>query len=162
MNAQQLLDEALAAERDAYRLLGQDRPAASELARARDAYLGSYRESTPGSWGRLIGALKMAILAGAGAESIAQLAVVETAMPDPSPACCYAGSLAAVVLGQEPSVEPMLEAGGAFRRTGLALGAIAAGDAPTYRSTLEQIVADFASREAHLTGVAIADTALVL
>ena len=74
----------------------------------------------------------------------------------------YARALAAVALGETPEVEPMLEAGGAFRPAGEALAALAAGDAGRYRAAVDAIVADFAARDEHLSGVAVADTAMVL
>ena len=63
------LDAALAAEADAYRGSAWREPRPSELFRgARDAYLASHAETGPSSWGRLMGALKMAMLAGDGVE----------------------------------------------------------------------------------------------
>jgi hypothetical protein len=56
----------------------------------------------------------------------------------------------------------MLVAGEPFARTGRALAALAAGDRPGYAAALADIVADFEARDQHLSGVAIADTALVL
>ena len=56
-----------------------------------------------------------------------------------------------------------MHAGGeAFARTADALGALAAGDRAAYDPALRAIVADFEARDAHLTGVAIADTAIML
>ncbi len=51
---------------------------------------------------------------------------------------------------------------GAFDRTADAIAALATGDEDVYASALAAIVEDFAARDAHLTGVAIADTAMVL
>ena len=155
------LDAALAAEADAYRaLLGGDRAEAA-FRRARDAYLASHAETGPASWGRILGALKMAILAGDGGEDIARQAVAETAEAD-SPAAAYVRALALVCLGEAPDVGAMLGAGGAFERTGRALAALAASDGEGYAGALREIVADFESRDQHLSGVAVADTALVL
>lgn len=161
MSAGQLLDEALAQEAAGYRAELEGRPAAAHYRAARDGYLASHAETGPQSWGRLIGALKMAILAGDGVEAVARRALAETASAD-SPAAAYARALAAVAVGEAPDVEPMLEAGGAFESTGEALAALAAGDAARYRAALDGIVADFAAREQHLSGVAVADTAMVL
>jgi hypothetical protein len=155
------LNAALAAEAEAYRtlLFGDDaRPA---FARARDAYLASHGETGPSSWGRLVGGLKMAILAGDGVERVAREAVAEVGEPQ-SPASAYARALAQVALGEVPDVQLMLEAGDAFERTGRALAAIGAGDGVEYAAALRAIVADFAARDQHLSGVPIADTALVL
>ena len=162
MSAGRHLDEALAAEREAFDALLAGRPAEAALGRARRAYLASHAESGPRSWGRLVGALKMAILAGEEVETTARLAVAETEGLDPTPAIAYARALAQVALGEQPDVAPMLEAGDAFGRTGLALQALAQGDEPAYREALLEIVADFESRDSHLSGVPIADTALVL
>ena len=56
----------------------------------------------------------------------------------------------------------LLEQGDAFARTGRALAALAAATRHAYAAALDEIVADFAARDRHLAGVAVADTALVL
>jgi hypothetical protein len=162
VSAGEHLDRALAAEREAYRADLEGRPSAEHYRAARDAYLGSHAETGPQSWGRLIGALKMAILADDGVEPIARQALAETATAAESPAAGYARALAAVAVGENPDVTSMLEAGGAFRQTGEALAAVADGDGERYRRSLDAIVADFAARDQHLSGVAVADTAMVL
>jgi hypothetical protein len=155
------LDAALAAEAEAYRDLLAGADAGPALLRARDAYLASHGESGPSSWGRLLGALKMAILAGDGAEAIARSAQAEVG-PGDTPASAYVRALAQVTLDEPPDVGVMLAAGDAFGRTGRALQALGDRDQPAYAAALGEIVADFATREQHLSGVAIADTALVL
>ena len=162
MSAGRHLDEALAAESEAYSALLAGEPAQEQLLRARDAYLASHEESSATSWGRLIGALKMAILADDGVERIAGQAIAETDETEPSPASAYARSLAQLALGERPQVEPMLDTGDAFERTGRAMAALAAGDREQYNRALAEIVSDFAARDAHLSGVAVADTAMVL
>ena len=67
-----------------------------------------------------------------------------------------------VCLDEVPDVAAMLDAGGAFERTGRALAALAAGDTAAYRGAIAEIVADFEGRDQHLSGVAVADTVLVL
>ena len=161
MSAGEHLNAALAAEADAYRALLAGEDARPALVRARDAYLASHAETGPSSWGRLLGALKMAILAGDGAEAIARRAAGEAREAD-SPASAYARALAQVTLGEAPDVDAMLAAGEPFARTGRALAALAAGHRPGYAAALAEIVADFEARDQHLSGVAIADTALVL
>jgi hypothetical protein len=161
VSAGQHLNAALEAEADAYRALLAGGAAADELRAARDAYLASHAETGPRSWGRLLGALKMAILAGDGSEPIARRAVAETEEAD-SPASAYLRALARVCLCEKPDVAPMLAAGAAFARTGRALAAIAAADAVAYADALAAIVADFEARDQHLSGVPVADTALVL
>jgi hypothetical protein len=161
MSAGVHLNAALAAEADAYRALlggGDARPA---LLAARDAYLASHAESGPASWGRLVGALKMALLAGDGAGAIARRALAEVGEAD-TPASAYLRALAQVTVGERPDVGTMLAGGASFARTGRALAALADGDGPAYAAALGEIVADFEGRDQHLSGVAIADTALVL
>ncbi len=161
MSAGRHLDAALTAEAEAYRALLAGDPAEEPLRRARDAYLASHAETGPRSWGRILGALKMAILAGDGAEPIARQAVAETEGAD-SPASAYVRALALVALGEVPDVTAMVEAGGAFERAARALAALAAADSATYAATLAEIVADFEARDQHLSGIPVADTALVL
>ncbi len=50
----------------------------------------------------------------------------------------------------------------AFGRTADALAALVHGDRDAYAAAVAAIVADFAAREDHLTGVAFADTAVML
>jgi hypothetical protein len=161
MSAGRHLAEALEAEQEAHQALVAGRPAAATYRRARDAYLASHSATGPRSWGRLIGALKMAILAGDGVEPLARRALAEAAGAD-GPAAAYARALASVALRERPDVSALLDQGDAFARTGRALAALAAGDAGAYAAALDEIVADFATRDRHLAGVAVADTALVL
>ena len=161
MSAGRHLDAAHAAEADAYRALMAGAPAQELFRRARDAYLASHAETGPSSWGRLLGALKMAILAGDGVDAVARRAVAETEHAE-SPASAYVRALALVCLDEVPDVAAMLDAGGAFERTGRALAALAARDAAAYRGAIAEIVADFEGRDQHLSGVAVADTVLVL
>jgi hypothetical protein len=155
------LNAALAAEAQAYGELLAGADAGGALLRARDAYLASHAESGPSSWGRLLGALKMAILAGDGAEAIARRARAEVG-PGETPASAYLRALAQVTLDERPDVDAMLAAGDAFERTGRALQALGDRDQAAYATALREIVADFAARDQHLSGVAVADTALVL
>jgi hypothetical protein len=163
VSAGEHLDAALAAEADAYRALLAGEDARPALIRARDAYLASHTETGPASWGRLLGALKLAVLADDGVEPVARRAVEEAAGAGAgSPASAYVRALAEVALGRRPEVDALLGEGGAFERTGRALAALAAGDREGYAAALATILADFEARDAHLTGVAFADTAAVL
>jgi hypothetical protein len=155
------LRAAVDAEARAYQglLAGDD---AGELLRtARDEYLSSHKLTGPASWGRLLGGLKMAILAGDGVGETARCAVTETEDAG-SPAAAYVRALALVALGRIPDPTPLLDAGPEFARSGRALAAIVAGDRRGYEEALREILDDFESREQHLTGVAFADTAAVL
>jgi hypothetical protein len=155
------LDAALAAEREAHEAQLARRPSTALYARARDAYLASHAETGPQSWGRLIGALKMAVLADDGTERVAAEATAETAGVH-GPSAAYARALAAVILGEPPDTSAMEEAGDAFARAGRAMRALGEGDAAAYRAALGEIVDDFTAREQHLSGVRVADTAMVL
>jgi hypothetical protein len=161
VSAGRLLAEALEAERAAYEAILAGEPAAEQLRVARDAYLESHRQTGERSWGRLIGALKMAVLAGDGAEAIARDAVAETEGFE-GPVAAYARALAQLVLGLPVETEALTAAGDAFARTARALTALAADDGPAYEAALCDILEDFASRDQHLARMPIADTALVL
>ncbi|HEY7077568.1 MAG TPA: hypothetical protein VH418_19455, partial [Solirubrobacteraceae bacterium] len=73
---------------------------------------------------------------------------------------------AAAALGDDETLAraaaAMREGGDAFARTADALAALARRDAAAYAQAVRAIVADFGARDAHLTGVAFADTALML
>lgn len=162
-----LLLAALTAEREGQRLLleGRGDRARPYLAAASEAYLASYPLAQPRSWGRLIGAVKAGVLAGEGAPQ-ARRARDELAGVADTPASCYLGALCAVILGDREAalvLAPGMRAGGdAFARAADGIEAIARGDAPALDAAIQAIEADFAAREAHLTGVPIADTALML
>lgn len=149
-------------------LLAGDRAAAgAAFAEASELYRQSWEEAPPSAYGRLVGMLKSAVLAGAGDAEAASYARAELAAADPdSVTAAYARALAALILGDDPEAragaETMRAGGEAFQRTAEAIAALAAGDARRYESALDAIVRDFEARTEHLTGVAIADTALVL
>lgn len=119
----------------------------------------------PTAFGRLVGMLKASILAGEGAT--AAMYVHHAVGDDPqSPTSAYAVAIAALVAGDDARAggfaERMRAGGDAFARTADAIVALAAGDEAAYAAALQAIVDDFAARDEHLTGVAIADTALML
>jgi hypothetical protein len=160
--------EALALEGEGQRLLlaGDPDAAREALRRAVGRYRASWVLAPPGSYGRLIGMVKTAVIAGDGEEEarFARAAVEDdggTSVPR-----AYALALAALVLGDDAAAtrraEAMRAGGDAFARTADAITAVAAGDADGVAAALSAIVADFEARDAHLTGVAIADTALML
>lgn len=133
--------------------------------RAADLYRRSWRVAPPRSFGRLIGMLKAAVIAGNG-RSEAIYARTAIGPRGDSPAAGYALAIAGLVLGDDD-----LARGGAaamsrgderFQRTGRAIAAILDGDAAAYAPALAEIVASFEERDAHLTGIAVADTALML
>lgn len=163
---QVLMREAIAHEGAAHeRLLAGDRPGAlGDLRTAAAAYRASWEATDGPGYGRLIGLLKCAVLAGDATEAAAYVRT-EVGTAD-SPPASYAAGLAALVEADDAAAlsaaERMRPAGDAFARAAAAVEALADRDAPALRAAIEAIVADFAAREAHLTGVPIADTALVL
>lgn len=165
--------EAVAADGDAHRdlMAGDATAAAAAFHRASRAYAASWEIAPPGSFGRLVGRIKSAILSGdaafsaeAAAEVLGAIDGDETAAG--SPAAAWAEALAALEAGEEgrlPDALATMESGPpAFGRAAAAVRAIVTGDPAATTTALDAIVEDFAAREDHLTGVAIADTALVL
>ena len=78
----------------------------------------------------------------------------------------YARGVAALVTGDDDlairAAAGMRDDSEAFSRAADALDALARRDAGAYASAVRSIVADFEARPDHLTGVPIADTALML
>lgn len=146
-------------------LAGDQEAAQHAFLAASERYRASWDSAPPGSYGRLIGMLKATILGGGSGDREAAYVREQLAGED-SPAACYARAIAALIEGEDDLARRLAARmrGGsdAFERTADALLALADGDAESYRSALEAIVHDFESRTEHLTGVAIADTALML
>jgi hypothetical protein len=147
-------------------LAGDAAAARAQFAEAARLYRQSWVQAPPSAYGRLVGMLKSAVLAGAG-DSEARYA--RDALVDADPAsvtAAYARALAALIAGDDGEAETwarvMLGGNEAFARTGEAIAGIAASDRDRYAAALAAIVRDFEVRTEHLTGVAIADTALVL
>jgi hypothetical protein len=147
-------------------LLAGDRAGAEPFLLASELhYRASWEAAPPGGYGRLVGMLKSAILRdeSAGAAAYARSALGDEAE---SPTAAYALALAYLALDDAGAAAAaagrMAEGGEAFERTAAALGALAHRDAAAYEAALRAVIADFESRDVHLTGVAIADTALVL
>jgi hypothetical protein len=146
-------------------LAGDDAGAAPFLREAERLYRESWAVAPPGGYGRLVGMLKAAILRGDGAAAAA-FARPALGGAEASPTAAYALALAALVQGDDDAAAEaarrMAAGGEAFARTALALAALARRDAPCYGEALRAVIADFETRDLHLTGVPIADTALVL
>jgi hypothetical protein len=164
---QQALQEAIALEGQAHRLLldGRGAEAAERLRAASALYRRSWELAPPRSFGRLIGMAKAALIAG-GAEAAVLYLREQAGAEGDSPPSWYAVAIAALAAGDDAlaarAAEGMRAGGGAFERTADAIAALAARDGAAYGAALDAIVADFAARDAHLTGVPIADTALML
>ncbi len=166
----ELMIAAIAAEGVAHAALveGDTEAARAAYADAVEKYRASWALAPPKSYGRLVGLLKSAVLGG---DSEAAANEVREALDGDedaagSPVASYVLAVAALILGDDAAVGPLADVmdprGGAFERTASALRALAAGDGPAYAEAVAAIEADFAGREEHLTGVAIADTAVML
>ena len=164
--SQELLLEALEREARAQRLLldGRTGEAEAEFAEVAGLYRRSWEEGHATAFGRLAGMVKAGVLAGGGGEEAAYARAAVGGAE--TPAAAYAAGLAALVAGDDAAAakaaDRMREGDGAFVRAAEAIGALAAGDGDAYGDAVTAIVRDFESREGHVTGVAIADTALVL
>jgi hypothetical protein len=165
---QELLTAAIEREQVAHRALfdGDLDPARTAFREASDLYRQSWEAAPPRSYGRLVGMLKSAVLAGAGEDEAAYANRALEGHGDDSPTASYGRALAALICGDDQAAahasDQMRGGSEAFDRTAEALAALAAGDRRRYAWAVEQIVRDFEQRTDHLTGVAIADTALML
>jgi hypothetical protein len=142
--------------------------AASEAAfrEAAAGYRASWEVAPPASYGRLVGMLKAAVLGG-DAEQAARYARAEIGeSAGGSPTAAYALAIAALVLGDDASAaasaQTVRQGSDAFARAADAIEALARRQQSRYDDALSAIVADFEGRAEHLTGVPIADTALML
>jgi hypothetical protein len=164
---QKLLNRALAAEAEAHRLLmdGRSAEATPVLRGAASLYRLSWEAAPPRAYGRLIGMLKAAVLYGGEQEAAEYVRDQIGEAADSAPAS-YGLALAALAAGDDEdarrAAEKMRSGSEAFARTAEAIEALAGGDRARYEEALRAIIADFEARDQHLTGVAIADTALVL
>ena len=161
---------AIKAEGEAHALLlaGRTDAAAQGYGVAVERYRASWALAPPKSYGRLVGLLKAAVIGGTGAEAAVEVraALHDDADAAGSPVASYVLAVAALIAGDDEAVAPLAAVmeprGGAFERTATALRALAAGDGEAYAAAAAAIADDFAARDEHLTGVAIADTAIML
>jgi hypothetical protein len=162
-----LMAEGIRADGEAYRAMLDGRPAeaAARLREAAGLFRASWEAAPPRSYGRLVAYLKSAVLAGDGDAGAAWVRGELEGACD-SPTSCYALAVAALVAGDDAlaaeAAAAMREGDAPFARAAEALAALAEGDGPRYREAVGAIVADFEGRDAHLTGVPIADTALLM
>ena len=163
------MNEAIRLEGEAHRaLLAGDAEGAGEpLRAAAERYRASWEAAPPGSYGRLIGMLKALVIAGDDARAAA--AYVREQVPEDegaSPAAWYALAIAGLIDSDDAlarrAAAGMLAGSEPFRRAADAIDALARGDGEAYAAAAAAIVADFEGRTEHLTGVPIADTALML
>ena len=162
------LQDALRVEGEAQRALfcGDGAAAQEGFGRASALYRDSWEIAPPASYGRLVGMLKASVIAGGGAFEAEYARAALSDAPATSPTAAYARAIAALVLGDDGAAgraaEDMRAGDAAFARAADAIGALAAGDGEAYAAAVRAIVTDFEGREDHLTGVPIADTALML
>lgn len=164
----ELMSEAIERDGEAQRaLLAGDLSSSREgFKAASSAYRRSWEAAPPASYGRLVGMLKSAVLAGGGRNEAAYVRAAIDCEDESSPTAAYALAIAALILGDDEDASrllPTMRTGSAaFTRTADALEALAAGDRDAYVLALGAIVRDFEERSDHLTGVPIADTAVML
>ena len=165
-----LMLAAIRAEGEAHRALlaGHTEQAAAKYADAVELYRASWALAPPKSYGRLVGLLKAAVLGGSAGDAADEVRAALANDPDAdgSPVASYVRAVAALIKHDDEAVPPLAEVmeprGGAFERTAAAMRALAAGDGEAYATAAAAIADDFAAREEHLTGVPIADTAIML
>ena len=161
------MQEAIEAEAEGQRamLAGRDGEASALYRQAMTAWRRSWRSAPPRSFGRLIGMVKAAVIAG-DAEPAARYVCDAIGRDGDSPPSWYALGIAALALCDDGTAlraaEGMRGGSDAFDRTADAIAALAEGDGERYADAVGAIVADFEAREQHLTGVPFADTALML
>ena len=147
---------------------GRSAEAAGWFARSAERYRESWPDAPPGSWGRLIGALKARILGGDwdGAEVDARWALEQDPAGGDSPIGLYAATLAQLILGdneeavqltgelvQDPDFPPAVSG---------ALHALASGDGPDYALEAASVLRSFEERGEYLENIPVADTVIVL
>jgi hypothetical protein len=161
----ELLLAAIEAEGRAHRALLAGGDAAEDFRAAAGLYRESWEAAPPASYGRLIGMLKAAVLAGDASDE-AVYARGSLGDASGSPPASYALAIAALVHGDDAeaaaAADGMRGGSDAMVRAADAIAAVVARDEAAYAAAVRAIVEDFEGREQHLTGVPIADTALML
>ncbi len=162
-----LLTEGVAADGAAFRALfdGRADDARAALRTAAGLYRASWEAAPPRSYGRLVAYLKSAVLAGDGREAAGYVRAALGGTAD-SPTSAYALAVTALIEGDDAgaaeAAATMAGGGDAFARAAAALAALAARDTAAYGAAVAAVVTDFEGRDAHLTGVPVADTAMLL
>jgi hypothetical protein len=149
---------------------GRDAEAAGWFARSAERYRESWPDAPPGSWGRLIGALKARILAGdwEGAQADARWALEQDPAAGDSPIGAYAAALAQLVIGEDPQAAELAQILRSVDEDAFppavaeALAGLAGADADVYASGCAAVLESFEAREAYLEDLPVADTVIVL
>ncbi len=147
-------------------MLDRDTEARDWLDRAAARWRESWEHATPTSWGRPIGTIKAALIAGRDDDAADfahwTLALGEAAE---SPIGRYAATLALLTLerwADAQHVASTLRAREDFPAVAEALALIAAGDPAGYAEAIEAVLASFETRDEYLEDVPVADTAMAL
>jgi hypothetical protein len=149
-------------------MLGRRGEAVDWLGRAAARWRESWEHATPTSWGRPIGAVKAALIAGRDeeAEGHARWALELGPRAAESPIGRYAAALALLVLGRDGEA---LETASTLRRredfppaVADALALIATHDGDGYADAVEAVLESFETRSEYLEDVPVADTVIVL
>ncbi len=148
-------------------MLGRRNEALAWFDRAAERWRESWSHAEPESWGRPIGAIKAAVIAGRGAaEGYSHWTLELGSAGTGSPIGRYAATLALLVLGRWAEAGQLagtLRGRDDFPSTVAdALMAIGAGDATGAGLAIEAVLESFESRDDYLEGVPVADTVLVL
>ena len=149
-------------------MLGRRSEAEEWLGRAAARWRESWDHATPTSWGRPIGTIKAALIAGHddAADAYAAWTLGLGAEEAGSPIGRYAAGLALLAVGRWPaaaSVAASLQGRDDFPpAVADALAAIADGDATALARAVEAVLSSFEEREHYLEDVAVADTVLAL
>ena len=146
---------------------GRSAEAAGWLSRSAKRYRESWVGAPPGSWGRLIGAVKSRILAGdwEGAVQDARWALEQRPQDSDSPIGAYAAVLASLALGEDEqaaALAPALRHERFPEAVGDALASLSAHDHDAYASAVARVLESFETREDYLEDIPVADTVIVL
>jgi hypothetical protein len=165
----QLVRVAMAAGGAGLARLMQERraEAAGWFSRSAERYRESYDGAPPGSWGRLIGALKSRILAGdwTGAADDAQWALEQRPGESGSPIGAYAAVLALLTLAEDEQASrasPAVRIPDFPEAVADALVALAAHEREGYAEAVKRVLESFETREEYLEDIPVADTVIVL
>jgi hypothetical protein len=147
---------------------GRQAEAAEWFTRAAERYRESFAEAPPGSWGRLIGAVKSRILADDwdGARVDAEWTLDQDPDKSESPIGRYAACLALLVLQRDQEARPLAsslrERGDFPPPVADALATLSAEDRLGYVDAIEAVLESFETRDEYLEDMPVADTVIVL
>ncbi len=155
----QLVRMAMAAGTVGLALEMQEKDGAEWFRRSAGAYRESFALAPPGSWGRVVGAVKAGILAGS-PRADAEWALEQ--LPDAgSSTARYAEILARLALGEDDP--PSLTGDPGFPAdVAAALDALGRRDASAYCDAAASVLISFETRDEFLEDLPVADTVLVL